>query len=208
MARQREESAGESVEALTRAIAAGDAAAFARFYDAWFDAAFAEARRCTRGDEALCLDVVQDAMLRVIRSMRPLLDERALRAWLMAVVRTSAYDRLRRHARRLRRERRWASHAVAEVGAAGADSESTARSSVVEPIEHEALDERLAWLRDQIAALDPIHGGLLFMRFRLGWTLERIGATVGLSPGAVDGRVGRLVAMLRRRARENFDEPD
>ena len=47
---------------------------------------------------------------------------------------------------------------------------------------------------------------LLTMRYRFGWTLQRIGAAVGLKPGAVDGRLARLVAALRRRAQETFHE--
>ena len=30
---------------------------------------------------------------------------------------------------------------------------------------------------------------MLVLRFRLGWTLQRIAATLGIKPGAVDGRV-------------------
>ena len=99
---------GARVESETRAqtaaIAAGDTAAFARFYDRWFDTVYAEAARATGRDEAFCLDVVQDAMMRVIRSMRPLPAEDDVRRWLRAVVHSCAYDRLRSETRRRRRE--------------------------------------------------------------------------------------------------------
>jgi DNA-directed RNA polymerase specialized sigma24 family protein len=42
------------------------------------------ARRATGRDEAFCLDVVQDAMMRIIRSLKPLQSERQLRGYLRA----------------------------------------------------------------------------------------------------------------------------
>ena len=68
------------------------------------------------------------------------------------------------------------------------------------------LCERLEWLRRELAALDDPQTRLLVMRYRLGWTLQRIGSALGLKPGAVDGRLGRLTAALRRRAQETIDE--
>jgi RNA polymerase sigma factor (sigma-70 family) len=94
-----------SVKELTTLIARGDREAFADFYRAWFDPMYAEAKWITARDEAFCLDVVQDAMLRVIRSLRPVETERELAAWIKTVVRTSAYDRLRSECRRSRHER-------------------------------------------------------------------------------------------------------
>lgn len=44
------------------------------------------------------------------------------------------------------------------------------------------------------------------MTYRLGCTLEHIGAILGIGPGAADGRITRTVARLRERVRENFDE--
>ena len=60
------------IKTLTGAIAAGDTDAFSRFYRARFDQMLAEAVRATGRDESFCLDVVQDAMMRVIRSMKPM----------------------------------------------------------------------------------------------------------------------------------------
>ena len=60
---------------LTAAIARGDPTAFGRFYELWFDPALALARSISGRDESFCLDVVQDCMLRVVRSMKPLATE-------------------------------------------------------------------------------------------------------------------------------------
>jgi DNA-directed RNA polymerase specialized sigma24 family protein len=47
---------------------------------------------------------------------------------------------------------------------------------------------------------------MLTMRHRFGWTLRRIGNAVGLSPGAVDGRLGRTREALRKQASEQFND--
>jgi DNA-directed RNA polymerase specialized sigma24 family protein len=55
--------------------------------------------------------------------------------------------------------------------------------------------------------MDPRDRDLILMRHRFGWTLERIGRAVGLSAGAVDGRLGRILRSLRKMAQETFHEP-
>jgi DNA-directed RNA polymerase specialized sigma24 family protein len=55
-------------------------------------------------------------------------------------------------------------------------------------------------------ALDPEIAQMLTMRHRFGWTLRRIGNAVGLSPGAVDGRLGRTRDALRKQASEQFND--
>src|SRR5690606_20630028 len=89
----------------TSAIARGDAEAFAQFYEVWFDRMVLMARSVTGRDESFCLDVTQDAMLRIVRSMRPMATEDDLRRWLLRIVHTAALDRLRSEDRRRRRER-------------------------------------------------------------------------------------------------------
>jgi RNA polymerase sigma factor (sigma-70 family) len=176
-----------SVRELTAAVASGDTEAFARLYRDRFDEMYAEARRATGRDESFCLDVIQDAMLRVIKSMKVMDTEQRLRAWLRVVVQSCAYDRLRSEARRQRREQA----ALATTQSASPDGD---------------LAERLEWLRGEMAELEAPQAQLLMLRYRLGWTLQRIGSALGLKPGAVDGRVGRALSTLRRRARESFDE--
>ncbi len=176
------------VSALTQAIADGDASAFAAFYDAWFERLAGLARTATRRDESFCLDVVQEAMMKVMRAMKRFDSEPALEAWLRTVVWRCALDRLRAERRRARRE-------------------AAARGRRAEAETHADLDERLAWLRERLAELDPDRSLLLAMRYRLGATLEQIGRLVGRGPGAVDGRINRSLAQLRASAQENFDEP-
>lgn len=90
--------------ALARSIAAGDEAAFAAFYSAWFPATLALARASSRRDEAFCLDVVQDVMMTVANRMPALRDERAVRGWMTTAVLRALADRARGERRRQRRE--------------------------------------------------------------------------------------------------------
>lgn len=174
----------DSIRELTGAIASGDTEAFASFYRDWFDRAYGFARRATGRDEAFCLDVVQDAMLRVIRSMREMDSEQDVSNWLFAVVKSCAYDSLRKERRRIARE-------------------STGRRQAEV---NEELSERLAWLRAELAHLDPGVFPLLALRYRFGWTLERIGQTLGIKPGAVDGRIRRTASELKKKWAETQDE--
>lgn len=177
----------ERIKELSAAVASGDSEAFARFFRERFGEMYAEARRVSGRDESFCMDVVQDAMLRVIRSMKPTDSEQRLRSWLRVVVQTCAYDRLRMEARQRRREQ--------EV--AGLQS--------TDP-QDEAMKDRLQWLQSEISMMDDTHAQLLVMRYRLGWTLQRIGRLLGLKSGAVDGRLKRLTTSLSRRARETFND--
>ncbi len=177
----------QPVRELTAAIASGDKEALAALFRQHFDSLYGEARRITGRDESFCLDVVQDAFMRVIRSIPIMETEARLRRWLSFVVRSCAYDRLRQMARRRHREE---SVAVLDDGGAS----------------HDELSERLGWLERELATMDDLPRQLLVLRYRLGWTLKRIAAVTGLKPGAVDGRLGRALAGLRRRGEDVCDE--
>ncbi|MBT8485071.1 MAG: sigma-70 family RNA polymerase sigma factor [Phycisphaerales bacterium] len=171
---------------LTAAMAAGDRVALAAFYERWFDAMMGEARRLTGGDDDEALDLVHDTMLRAIRSMKPLPSDAAVMRWLQRAIRSCAIDRHRVVMRRRRREA-----AVAPVSAGAADGPDRTR---------------LAWLEKELRTLGGEDRTLLRLRHQFGWTLAEIGRRVGLEPGAVDGRLRRLAARLRRRAPEVLDE--
>jgi RNA polymerase sigma factor (sigma-70 family) len=167
-------------------MAAGDPAAIERFYRGHFDRLYREARRSTgRRDEAFCLDVVQESVLRIVRTVRPVADEARLAAWLKLVVRTTAYDMLRREQRRQRHE----------------------SAAAAMPLrEHVLVDDepRLAWLRRRIASMDPKLGRMIELRFAQRWTLARIGSLFGLSVGTIDGRLRRALEHLRALAQEDL----
>jgi RNA polymerase sigma factor (sigma-70 family) len=169
-------------------MAAGEELAIEDFYRCYFDWLYRTARRATGRDEAFCLDVVQEAVLRIVRCVRPIESEGRFRAWLRLVIQTTAYDLMKSEGRRARRE---AAVAVSCVG----QSEGVPDSA-----------DRLTWLRQQIAAQAPEVARMIDLRFQQSWTLARIGQLLGLSVGTVDGRLRKAVVRLRQLAREEFDE--
>ena len=166
---------------LTPAVSRGDAAAMAEFYSAWFDRAFGLARTITRRDESFCLDVVQEAMLRVARKLKPMASEGDVRRWMARIVHTSALDLLRRESRRAARERATVLHAPPEPD----------------------LAERVEWLRAQIADMPARDAGLLRLRFWEDRTLDAAGERAGMTGGAAHGRIRRVLSRLRQRAKES-----
>ena len=165
---------------LTAGMARGDRAALAEFYRLWFDRAYAMARSLTGRDESFCLDVVQEAMLRVVRSARAMASEADVERWMTRVVHTAALDQLRRESRRAQRERARGRDRITP----GADGSAQ-------------LAEQIALLRARIAALPASDGWLVWMRVARGSTLDQAGMAAGLSGDAAHGRIRRALSRLR-----------
>jgi RNA polymerase sigma factor (sigma-70 family) len=180
----------EPIQKLTAAMAAGDGRAVEAFYRGYFDFMYGQARKMTGRDEAFCLDVVQDAVIRVIRTVRRVSTEAQFFAWLRLVTQTAAYDLLKSESRRKRREA-----VVAVMG-----------SAVEVSYEGDEEMDRLAWIRSEIARLDPEIVRMIEMRFEKRWTLARVAEAMGVSIGTVDGRLRRALRQLRNATEEGGDE--
>ena len=179
----------KDIVSVTGAIASGDPQAFARLYRAKFNFVLTVARRITSFGEDACLDVVQDTMIRVIRYMRIFEDGNALDRWLICLTRSVAYDHLRVERRRQQRER------------ASVDHQSMYASD-----EPDDVAARLEWVRRELRGLDRVAAEIIELRFRGGLTLKVIAERLGMTIGAVHGRMARSIARLRRRANEQRDE--
>lgn len=169
-------------------MAAGDAAAIEAFYRSYFDRLLsmsASSLRMKRYDEARCLDIVHDAMLRIVRCVRPMQTEAHLMNWCRLVVQSCALDRLRREQRRARRER-------------------TSTRDVGDSVDH---TEEIAWLDRQIAAMDPALARIIRLRFCEGWTLARISELLDTTTGKIDGQLRRAIQKLRADAQATFGDP-
>jgi RNA polymerase sigma-70 factor, ECF subfamily len=175
---------------LTAGIARGDRAALDEFYRAWFGWSYTMARTLTRRDEAFCLDVVQEAMLRVVRSVRPMRTRHDLERWMTRVLHTTALDLLRGESRREARERR----AVAGAMVAAAPDAAA------------VLAEQIRWVRARLAELPAAEGWLVWLRLGRGRTLDQAGEAAGISGDAAHGRVRRVTARIRGVAREGGHE--
>lgn len=194
-----EPASSEGVIRLIRAIAAGDTMAFAEFYEAWFDRALALACSLTRRDDHFCLDIVQDAMIRVSRSLSPRLGIATvadLDRWMVRVIHTTALDALRKESRRRVRESRSVKD---RAGPRAAASQTFPANAPGSPAAHHAtfLAERIDWLRARLDELDAEERSLLAARFGSDATLDRIARAHGISPGAATGRLTRLLIRLR-----------
>ena len=174
---------------LTRSIARGEPDAFDEYYDRYFDVMFRFARSLTGADESTCLDIVHDSMIKAIRSMKPMDDHRHLTAWSHAIVRSVAYDWLRKKSRDCEK--------------------SLEQAHLTDPANDQTDDDtlaRMAWIEQQVAELDADLRRMMSLRYRWGWTLGRIARRFGLKTGTVDGRIRRTVDKLKKQAQLQFDE--
>ena len=168
-------------------MAAGDAAAIEAFYRSYFDTLLkmsASSLRMKRYDEARSLDVVHDAMLRIVRCVRPMQSEAHLLNWCRLVIQSCSLDRLRREQRRSKRE--LATYRERE------DADDPA--------------EQIAWLDEQISRLDPALAKIIRLRFCDGWTLAKISALLDTTTGKIDGQLRRAIQKLRADAQSAFGE--
>jgi RNA polymerase sigma factor (sigma-70 family) len=194
-----------TIPQLTAAMARGDEPAIESFYRRYFDLLYRHARQVSRRDESFCLDIVQEALLRIVRTIRPVPTEPQLVGWLKLVVKSVAYDLLR--GERRRQEREAVRGSAPGLFAAGAFVTGLAEDPVAAADARDETADRLAWLRRELLALDPELVRLIELRFLHGWTLARIGALVGLSKGTVDGRLRRALESIRRKSTALCGEP-
>lgn len=84
---------------MTRGIRGGDEAAFEVFHAGYADRMYRWLLVAARGDEEAARDVLQEALLRVIRHVPPMETAEDLWRWLAAVMRSAWIDRTRRDKR-------------------------------------------------------------------------------------------------------------
>lgn len=179
----------DHIHRLTTAVASGDPEAFALLYKDKFKFVLQVVRRTTRFDEQTALDMVQDTMLRVVRHMKPIEDEKTLDNWLARIAKHVALDYLKRDRRRRMRE----------LASMHGRSQVTEKSI-------EEVSERVAWIRRELSGLDRVSVGIIEMRFYADLTLKVIGERLSLSTSVVHARLRRSIKVLRVRIKEIDDE--
>ena len=174
---------------VSKRIIDGDEDAFEIYFNCFFPLMFSEARRLSGRDEATCLDIVQNAMIKATRSMITLKDEQHAHAWTRVLVRCQTLDWLRVKANRL-------PTSIEELKVNSDDGGQTAID----------LQARVLWIEEQLKQCPQQTRSMIALRYRLGWTLERIANRFGLKAGAVDGRIRRALEKIKRQAlQEEFE---
>lgn len=154
------------------------------FYTDWFPTLLSWSKSFIPSDEHLALDIVQETMIRVIRSLPALDSHAALVTWLRAANRSAAIDLLRRRLASQTRE-----HAAAIRESTHATHTNPANSSTPLP--------DLSELTQALASLSPDDQLLLRLRSHSSASFEQLAASLGGTPDSLYGRARRALARLR-----------
>jgi len=163
-------------------IEAGDAAAFARIALPHLDAAYNLARWLVR-DPTLAEDVVQDAMLRGLTYVASFRGDNP-RAWILQIVRTTAYTRL-----------------ASRRGAAEVPLDPEPAAEIVDPADD---PETALWQRQRHATLEqalqnlpPELREIIVLRELEEMSYRDIARVTGVPIGTVMSRLSRARKMMR-----------
>lgn len=172
----------DPVGALLVRVAAGDRAALRMVYDATAAKLLTLAQRIT-GDRQDAEDIVQDVFVTVWRKAAEYRPDRASGlAWLVAIARNRAIDRVRARGRRATvgdevLETVADAHARADAGADAADAARTVTRA--------------------LALLEPRHAAIIRMAFLDGLSYEEIATREGVPIGTVKTWVFRGMRRMR-----------
>lgn len=187
---------------ITTQMAIGHTPALTVFYETFFNVMLLEAQRCSGRDEQTCLDLVQDAMLKAIKCIKPLPSESAVAVWSRTVVKTVTWDWFRKENRRALLRNSHTSNADGRTFAVSNDEAIEPGTQEQDFVEQQA---RVIWLESQLQSLPTELQNMISLRYRLGWSLKQIGQRFGLKTGAVDGRIRRAVDRLKQIANDEFE---
>lgn len=163
---------------LTTGLARGDDAAWAQFHRDFGPRIFRQLLAATRGDHDLASEALQQTYLRIAGHARPCELEPVFLAWLRIVARTALSDCRRRRASfwQLLRRR----HAEP-------------------PLDAEAADDRLQQALDKaLFAIEPESRALLEAKYVAGTAVRALALRFSVSPKAIESRLTRARAELRR----------
>lgn len=165
---------------LSRAIVAGDEAAFAQFYDLYSGRVWRFLLVLTSGQEDSSRELHQVVMIKVARKIRVFNTDQALWAWLAQVARNAFIDYIRRQNRR-------SEHALP-------------RSTLDSLHTPEAQAEKYLseWLDHALQCLNGDDRALVEAVYFENRAHSRVAAETGQTPKAVESRLARIRAKLRK----------
>jgi RNA polymerase sigma-70 factor (ECF subfamily) len=168
------------LRALTSAVRAGDAAAFAKFYDLYSLRIYKHVLVLARGDEVVAREVFQNVALKLAHKIAVVDDERALLAWLQRVAHNAFIDHCRARQR---------------------DANLVPLEDVQFPVSA-ATDSPAKLLGDSLrqalAACTPEERELLQSVYVDGQPLGEVAAQNGQTYKALESRLGRLRQKIRQ----------
>jgi RNA polymerase sigma-70 factor, ECF subfamily len=171
---------------LTQSMASGDDAAFTQFHASYAGRLLRYSMVLMRGDEHAAADVAQDALVRVARHIRCFSDEGALWSWLTVLARSAAAD----HGRKTGRYFRFLKF-----------------FSQAAPVPEPTVDDQLeAALDTALEKLSPADAALLRAKHHEGIPQRELALQHGISEEAMESRLRRARAELRRLAFEQLHQ--
>ena len=175
--------ASSDIYEMTSAMAHGDEEAYRRFYEEYCDRLFRYLLVVARGDEEFCRDILQNAMIKVIRYMRPFEREEVFWSWLTQIARTSFIDAVRKQLR----QPQVVNFPQQEWPALVAPEPSTDSAPLLEALQ-KSLEELAEDERRLIQAA-----------YFEGATHKDLAARDAATPKAVESRLARIRQKLRNR---------
>lgn len=176
----------------------GDRLAFEELFHLYRDDVFRFSYLVVR-DATLAQDVVQEAFLKVFRSVGKFQFRSSFKSWLYRVVVNEAITILRR--RKLKEDLHPAP-GVATI----AQFDSNAKRW--QPEEFALESEERDLLHWAVGQLDPIHRSVVVLKYFHDFSDPEIAAAVGCPPGTVKSRLYRARELLRHSITNQMDRPD
>ncbi len=165
----------EETVRLTRGMTLGDEKAYRIFYDQYAWRLFRKAVALLHGDPETAADIVQETMLRVVKSIRRFDTEPAFWNWLACILRNLVVDHFR--ARRVGN--------LSPVILANIPDEAT-------------VSQENDWELDRaMSFLDSDAQELLRLKYQGGLTARKIAMRMGITQEAVESRLVRTRKELR-----------
>jgi len=173
--------ASRQIEALTRAMAAGEEAAFGAFYDAYFDRLLRYLLVVTGGNEDSAREALQLALVRVVRHVKPFDAEEKFWSWLTVLARSALADESRKRRRYF---------ALLERFTRQRDEPSA-------PDDGEADEQLRALLEKQLSALPLEERELVGQKYLLRQSVREIADGLETTEKAVESRLSRVRRKLK-----------
>lgn len=170
------------IEALTRALAAGDELAWRAFYDAYFDRLLRYLLVVTGGNEEAAREALQLALLRVVRHVKPFATEGAFWGWLTVLARSALADESRKRRRYFAFLERFTRHQ--ETGPS--------------PLDNGAADAQLcALLESQLTGLPADERQLVEQKYIFRQSVREIADGQQTTEKAVESKLSRVRRKLK-----------